>query len=64
MQPDSRQQVLWEEARAFAVAEILAKHSKELAEKHSEHFRRLMLCSAESESLYPTPQPLPRKEAP
>lgn len=33
--------MLWDEAREWAVCEILAKYRKELAEAHSNHFRRL-----------------------
>lgn len=38
---DPEQTKLWEEARGYAVAEILAKYRKELAEAHSRQFSRL-----------------------
>lgn len=37
---DPEQTKLWEEARGYAVAEILAKYRKELAEAHSRQFSR------------------------
>ena len=33
---------LYEEARAFAVSELLAKHQEELKELHNKHFRFLV----------------------
>jgi len=41
MDPESEKQKLWEEARQWAVAEILAKYRKELKEAHSRQFIRL-----------------------
>ena len=38
---DPEQTKLWEDARGWAIAEILAKYHKELAEAHSRQFSRL-----------------------
>lgn len=41
LDPQSEKNKLWEEARQWAVAEILAKYHKELKEAHSKQFSRL-----------------------
>lgn len=51
---DIEQQKLWEEAREWAVAEILSKYHKELIENQRKHFIRLI---TESDT-YPRPEPI------
>lgn len=44
---DFEQAKLWEEARGYAVAEILAKYRKEFAAAHSRQFSRLNKLAAD-----------------
>lgn len=41
MNPEDEENKLWEEARGWAVAQILAKYHNELLEAQREHFKRL-----------------------
>lgn len=53
---NQEEQILWNQAREWAVAEVLAKHYKELKESQSKHFKRLTspkecLCKLNSDGM-------------